>query len=40
MNDVEKLVMDRRPIFCKKCGGKLFYQNSGEMFVRIAVQRS
>ena len=30
MNDVEKLVMDRRPIFCKKCGGKLFYQNSGE----------
>lgn len=29
-DDVEKLIMDRRPIFCKECGGKLFYQNSGE----------
>lgn len=30
MRESERLVMDRRPIFCKKCGGKLFYQNSGE----------
>lgn len=30
MTDVEKLIMERRPIFCKECGGKLFYQDSGE----------
>lgn len=30
MTEAEKLLMDRRPIFCKQCGGKLFYQNSGE----------
>lgn len=30
MTDAEKLIMDRRPIFCKKCGGKLFYKDSGE----------
>lgn len=29
MTDVEQILMERRPIFCKKCGGKLFYQNSG-----------
>ena len=29
MNDVEKFLMERRPIFCKKCGGKLFYQSGG-----------
>ncbi|MCI8509830.1 MAG: hypothetical protein K2J90_01825 [Lachnospiraceae bacterium] len=25
----EKVVMERRPIVCKQCRGKLFYQNSG-----------
>lgn len=30
MRGVEELIMNRRPVFCKKCGGKLFYQNSGE----------
>lgn len=29
MYDVEKFIMERRPIFCKKCGGKLFYQAGG-----------
>lgn len=29
MYDMEKFIMERRPIFCKKCGGKLFYQNGG-----------
>lgn len=29
MTDLEKLIMERRPIFCKKCGGKLYYQDSG-----------
>lgn len=29
MTDIEKRIMDRRPIFCKKCSGKLFYQAAG-----------
>ena len=29
MNDVEKFLMERRPIFCKKCCGKLFYKTGG-----------
>lgn len=29
MTDLEKLIMERRPVFCKKCGGKLYYQDSG-----------
>lgn len=27
--NIEYRIMERRPIFCKKCGGKLFYENSG-----------
>lgn len=27
---LDEFIMNRRPIFCKECGGKLFYQNSGE----------
>lgn len=29
MSDLEKFIMERRPVFCKKCKGKLFYQNGG-----------
>lgn len=29
MTDLEKRIMDRRPMFCKECGGKLFYQAGG-----------
>ncbi len=29
MNDLEKFLMERRPIFCKNCSGKLFYQGGG-----------
>lgn len=27
--DVEKMIMERRPIFCKECGGRLFYEGEG-----------
>lgn len=27
--DIEFKIMERRPIFCKNCGGKLFYQSGG-----------
>lgn len=27
--ELDRWVMERRPIFCKKCGGKLFYQSGG-----------
>lgn len=29
MTDLEKILLERRPIFCKQCGGKLYYQDSG-----------
>lgn len=29
MTDIDKWIMERRPIFCKKCGGKLYYQSGG-----------
>ena len=29
MTDIDMKIMDRRPMYCKECGGKLFYQNSG-----------
>ena len=27
--EVEKMIMERRPIFCKECGGRLYYSNEG-----------
>ena len=29
MTDIDMKIMDRRPMDCKECGGKVFYQNSG-----------
>lgn len=29
MRDIDKIIMERRPIFCKSCSGKLYYQNGG-----------
>ena len=29
MRDIDKIIMERRPIFCKNCSGKLYYQNGG-----------
>ena len=29
MTNIDMKIMDRRPMYCKECGGKLFYQNSG-----------
>ena len=29
MKNLKDFIMDRRPIFCKECGGRLFYQASG-----------
>ena len=40
MKEIEKWIMERRPIFCKKCGGKLYYQSGGTYECECAVLRS